>query len=171
MENNTTLRAGNKIVIREMKQGDIMNILEIEKLSFASPWTKGMLKETLSSPIAANFVMATDKILVGYIMVYSVEDEAHILNLAAHPDHRRRGYASRLIRHTVDRCRDKGVSEFFLEVRESNNCAKTLYRKIGFEVIGRRKRYYTETNEDALVMQLSLHSSCFLSAVRSNEEL
>jgi ribosomal-protein-alanine N-acetyltransferase len=143
--------------IREVTEGDIGNILEIEKRSFVSPWTQGMFEEALSSPISTNFIMEADRNLLGYIMLYAVADEAHILNLATHPDHRREGSASKLIGHTLDYCVRIGVSDFFLEVRESNHGAKNLYRKLGFEVIGRRKRYYTETNEDALVMQLSLH--------------
>jgi [ribosomal protein S18]-alanine N-acetyltransferase len=142
--------------IREMTEEDIGSILEIEKKSFVAPWTKGMFKEALLSPISTSFVMEEEGRLLGYIMLYSVADEAHILNLATHPDRRRQGYISMLIRYTLDYCAKNGVSDFFLEVRESNHGAQNLYRKLGFEVIGRRKRYYTETNEDALVMQLSL---------------
>jgi len=140
-----------------MTEKDIENILEIEKRSFVAPWTRGMFKEAIFSPISTNFVMEGDGHLLGYIMLYSVADEAHILNLATHPDQRRKGNASRLIRYTLDYCAGRGVSDFFLEVRESNHAAKDLYGKYGFKVIGRRRKYYTETNEDALVMQLSVH--------------
>jgi ribosomal-protein-alanine N-acetyltransferase len=139
-----------------MTKGDIGNILEIEKRSFVTPWTRGMFEEALSSPISTNFVMEEHGRLLGYIMLYSVADEAHILSLATHPDQRRKGYALRLINLAVDHCRKKGVIDFFLEVRESNHGARDLYRKLGFEVIGKRKKYYVETNEDALVMRLSL---------------
>jgi [ribosomal protein S18]-alanine N-acetyltransferase len=144
------------LTIRELREQDISDILEIEKQSFATPWTKGMVEETLVSPISTSFVMEEDGRLLGYIMLYSVADEAHILNLAVHPDGRRKGYGSRLLEYAVDHCRRKGVSDFFLEVRESNHSAQGLYMKHGFKTIGRRKRYYTETKEDALVMQLSL---------------
>lgn len=145
------------LTIREMRKGDIENILEIEKQSFVTPWTKGMVEETLASPISANLVLEEGGRLLGYIMLYSVADEAHILNLAIHPARRREGHGSRLISYAIDHSRERGVSDFFLEVRESNHSAQGLYRKLGFNAIGRRKRYYTETNEDALVMQLSLH--------------
>lgn len=143
--------------IREMAESDIEKVLEIERQSFVSPWTNRMFEETITSPISMSFTIEIDSLLLGYIMSYLVENEAHIMNLAIHPDHRGKGCASRLVRHTINYCEGKGVSEFFLEVRESNINAKNLYRKLGFEVIGRRKRYYSETNEDALVMQLSLH--------------
>lgn len=143
--------------IRAMAGGDIDRILEIERRSFVSPWTRGMFRETISSPISTSFIVETNIHLLGYIMLYSLGGEAHILNLAVHPDHRRKGYASWLVGYTIDYCKNMGVYDFFLEVRESNSNAQGLYRKYGFEFIGRRKRYYTETNEDALVMQLSLH--------------
>jgi [ribosomal protein S18]-alanine N-acetyltransferase len=144
------------LTIRGMGAQDISAILEIEKQSFVTPWTRGMVEETLASPISTNFVMEEDGSLVGYIMLYSVADEAHILNLAVHRARRRKGHGSRLISHAIDHSEKRGVSDFFLEVRESNHGAQGLYGKHGFRIIGRRKRYYTETKEDALVMQLSL---------------
>ena len=143
-------------IIREMRGDDLIDILEIEKQSFISPWTKRMFEETIESPISTNSVIEINSEILGYIMLYSVEDEAHIMNLAVHPDCRGREYASRLMTHTVSHFVGKNVSEFFLEVREGNINAKRLYTKFGFKVIGKRKRYYTETNEDALVMHLSM---------------
>jgi ribosomal-protein-alanine N-acetyltransferase len=140
-----------------MTEGDIANILEIERQSFVTPWTKGMVEETLASPISVNYILEEGGRLLGYIMLYWVADEAHILNLAIHPARRREGLGSRLISHAIDHSTKSGVSDFFLEVRESNHSAQGLYGKLGFKAIGRRKRYYTETKEDALVMQLSLH--------------
>jgi [ribosomal protein S18]-alanine N-acetyltransferase len=143
-------------IIREMREDDLVDILEIEKRSFISPWTRRMFEETIESPISTNSVIEINSEILGYIMLYSVVDEAHIMNLAVHPDYRGRGYASKLITRTVLHVAMKNVSEFFLEVRESNINAQCLYTKFGFEVIGKRKRYYAETNEDALVMHLSV---------------
>ena len=114
-----------------------------------------MVEETLTSPISVSFVLEEGGRLLGYIMLYSVADEGHILNLAIDPARRREGHGSRLISHATYHSRKRGVSHFFLEVRESNHSAQGLYRKLGFKAIGRRKKYYTETKEDALVMQLS----------------
>ena len=155
-ERNNTLTICAEDIIREMREDDLTDILEIEKRSFISPWTKGMFEETIESPISTNSVIEINSEILGYIMLYSVEDEAHIMNIAVHPDHRGRGYASKLNTHTFLHVIRKNISEFFLEVRESNVNARHLYTKFGFKVIGKRKKYYTETNEDALVMKLSV---------------
>jgi len=144
-------------IIHEMCQDDLDGVLEIEHRSFVSPWTKRLFEDTLASPIATSFVMKKDSRTIGYIMVYSVADEAHILNIAIHPDDRGKGHATSLIQHVLNYFGEKGVREFFLEVREGNVVAIGLYQRFGFEKIGRRKRYYPETNEDALVMCLSVH--------------
>jgi len=141
-----------------MQRDDIAHVLTIETRSFAAPWTKGLFEETLSSPIYANFVMERENATIGYIILYVVADEAHIMNLAVHPDHRRKGYGARRISHAIGYCAKGLVLECFLEVREGNIGAQKLYREYGFRVIGKRKRYYSETNEDALVMQLSLNA-------------
>lgn len=143
--------------IRNMGPDDLDEIMEIEKLSFTSPWTKRLFEETLASPIATSFVIKKGSETIGYIMIYSVTDEAHILNIAVHPDYRCRGYASALIQYALDYFGKSYIHEFFLEVREGNMVAIRLYQRFGFEKIGKRKRYYPETNEDALVMCLSVH--------------
>lgn len=143
--------------IHEMCQDDLDSVLEIENCSFVSPWTKRLFEDTLASPIATCFVMKKVLRTIGYIMVYSVADEAHILNIAVHPDYRGKGHATSLIQHILNYFDEKGVCEFFLEVREGNLVAIGLYQRLGFEKVGRRKRYYPETNEDALVMCLSVH--------------
>lgn len=147
----------NEFIIKEMKEGDVGRILEIEQRSFITPWTKKMIDETLSSSISTGFIIEGGNILLGYIMLYSVLNEAHILNIATNPDYRRKGYATQLVRHIIEYCGKRGISDFFLEVRDSNIKAIKLYRMFGFEVVGKRKGYYTDTHEDALLMQLSLH--------------
>jgi [ribosomal protein S18]-alanine N-acetyltransferase len=142
--------------IRKMEVEDLAAVLEIEEASFISPWTEGMFEETLDSSISEGFVLTAGRSLLGYIILYAVEDEGHIMNIAVEPSALRKGIASMLVAHVISRFREKGVSQFFLEVREGNEPAKKLYRKLGFGTIGRRKRYYTETNEDALVMWLSI---------------
>jgi ribosomal-protein-alanine N-acetyltransferase len=101
--------------------------------------------------------MKKDRATLGYIILYSVADEAHILNIAVHPQYRGKGCASSLIKHVLDYFEEKkDVHEFFLEVREGNMGAIRLYQHFGFEMIGKRKKYYSETNEDALVMCLTV---------------
>ena len=143
--------------IQEMSLNDLDDVMEIEKLSFVSPWTKRFFEETLISPISSSLVMKSGSWAIGYIILYSVADEVHILNIAIHPGYREKGCASSLIQYVLNYFKGKGVHEFFLEVREGNLSAISLYQKFGFEKIGKRKKYYTETNEDALVMCLSVH--------------
>jgi ribosomal-protein-alanine N-acetyltransferase len=143
--------------IREMSLDDLDDVMEIERLSFVSPWTKRLFEETLISPISASFIIKNGTGTIGYIVLYSVADEAHILNIAIHPRCQGKGCASGLLQHALEYFKVKGVHEFFLEVREGNVTAIRLYQRFGFEMIGKRKKYYSETNEDALVMCLSVH--------------
>jgi len=153
---NTAETCLDDVTIRAMGPADLEDILEIERLSFISPWTRGMFKDTICSPIARNLVLEKDNKIIGYIMLYSVEDEVHIMNIAIHPVHRRKGFGIYLVNRVVEDCSKDGGTEFFLEVREGNRAAQGLYRTLGFSVIGKRKRYYRETGEDAYVMHMSL---------------
>jgi len=94
--------------------------------------------------------------IVGYLCFWLVEGETHILNLAVHPERRRQGIASRLLRWGLDYCREKGAREITLEVRRSNYKAISLYRRFHFEPRGVRPRYYGDTGEDAVIMTLDL---------------
>ena len=137
-----------------MKQEDLHDVLAIEKCSFLSPWSQRLFEEALASPISINLVVKKGKSLIGYFIMYNIEDEVHILNVAVHPDYRGKGYGTKLLHHVLTTFHKERTMEFFLEVRESNTAAIHLYRKFGFEIIGKRRRYYSETNEDALVMSL-----------------
>ena len=143
------------VTIRDMKESDLEEVLQIEKKSFADPWSRRLFKETLSFPHSINFVLQeANGALLGYINFYLIGEEAHMLNLAIHPDWRKKGLAAQLLNHAIDFLKRRKAAHFFLEVREGNLDAIRLYGKFGFQMIGRRKRYYVETNEDALVMHL-----------------
>ncbi|MBP6941624.1 MAG: ribosomal protein S18-alanine N-acetyltransferase [Syntrophorhabdaceae bacterium] len=155
MEKNAEARLGF-VTVRTMVRTDLEGVLEIERLSFVSPWTRGMFEDTICSPIAKNLVLEKDNRVIGYIMLYSVEDEAHIMNIAIHPAHRRKGFGVYLVNYIIEECSGEGITDFFLEVREGNRGAQGLYRTLGFSVIGKRKGYYRESGEDAYVMHMSL---------------
>jgi len=142
--------------IRGMAIEDLDEVMEIERLSFVSPWTGRLFEETLGSSVSTSVVMEKGGSVVGYVILYAVKPEAHILNIAVHPKHRGKGYGAGLINYVLNHFKLQKVTEFFLEVREGNIGAIRLYRRYGFEKIGKRKKYYTETNEDAVVMRLSL---------------
>jgi ribosomal-protein-alanine N-acetyltransferase len=96
--------------------------------------------------------------VLGYICIWLVNGEVHILNLACHPDFRRHGIATSLLKYSLLFSIQKGVKKAFLEVRECNHEALSLYEKYGFEPIGIRKGYYSDTKEDAIVMVLEMES-------------
>ena len=90
----------------------------------------------------------------GYLIFWVVLDEMHILNLAVHPDHRRRSIAQRLLAEGLAQARTLGAELAWLEVRPSNLAALALYESFGFKEVGRRPRYYDDTQEDALLLTL-----------------
>lgn len=143
-------------IVRWMGIGDLDRIMEIERKSFIAPWSKRMFEEAIFSPLSKGFVINRDSGIVGYIVFYIVDVEAHIMNFAVMQAERKRGYGRQLLTHALAFFREQGATECYLEVREHNENARRLYAFFGFEVISRRKRYYPETGEDALVMQLFL---------------
>ena len=143
--------------IRRMKKSDLEEILSIEKKSFLSPWSRTAFENEIqadySYPLILTSSNSSQTKILGYLICWLILDECHILNLSVHADYQRKGLASRLIKHLFEFCQKKGVSHLYLEVRTSNQKAIALYKKYGFEIYGQRKRYYTDTGEDALLMQ------------------
>jgi [ribosomal protein S18]-alanine N-acetyltransferase len=144
--------------IREMTEEDLEEVLQIERVSFPVPWSRGLFERELWIPFAKAFIareIPPDQ-LVGYLCFWLVASETHILNLAVHPRWRRKGIGTRLLRYGIDYCRNKGVQEITLEVRRSNYKAISLYRHLRFQPWGIRRGYYNENGEDAIVMGLRL---------------
>jgi ribosomal-protein-alanine N-acetyltransferase len=100
--------------------------------------------------------LSTQKSLLGYCCFWTVFGEVHIMNLAIHPDWRRKGIATRLVEETISISRKNAVQKIHLEVRRSNDPARSLYEKFGFKVIAIRSNYYSQPREDALLMALDL---------------
>ena len=94
--------------------------------------------------------------VVGYIVFWQIRDDVQINNIAVHPDCRGLGLGEALMRYAIAKSREAGAAFMTLEVRQSNTAALTLYKKLGFEVMGTRKNYYTKPDEDAYVMALVL---------------
>jgi len=148
-----------------MTYQDLEQVLEIETESFPRPWSRGLFEKELLTPFARSLVAAevsSGKIL-GYLCFWVVGQETHILNLAVHPQYRRRGIGGLLLRQGLEDCRKKGVELITLEVRRSNYKAISLYRSFHFQPQGIRRRYYTDSGEDAVIMGLNLGNSNFLS--------
>ncbi|NLT21533.1 MAG: ribosomal protein S18-alanine N-acetyltransferase [Syntrophorhabdus sp.] len=150
---------GGEVTMREMTTGDIDGVLEIERVSFAAPWTRGMFEETLSSPVGMSLVAEQEGRIVGYLVFYFAATEMHVMNIAVKQNRRGLGLASWMMSRVMDLARRNSIETCFLEVRESNVPARGLYEKLGFRQVGRRKGYYRETGEDAIVMELELNDA------------
>ena len=136
-----------------MAEADLEQVLSIEQRSFPHPWLRQHFIDELNSPYAFP-LSAFDGSgrLVGYICPMLLLDEGHIMNVAVEPDLRGSGVGRMLVQKVLDDCRQAGASFVSLEVRKSNLSAISLYRKMGFVEVGKRKRYY-ENGEDALMME------------------
>jgi ribosomal-protein-alanine N-acetyltransferase len=136
-----------------MRYEDLDAVMRMERLCFETPWSRWAYATELQSPLSRYLVLELAGEIIGYIGMKQVVDEAHVMTLATHPDHRRRGYARRLIRAGIEAC--PGASYVYLEVRQSNQSARRLYESLGFEAVGVRRKYY-EGREDAVLMTLNL---------------
>ena len=144
------------VTIDLMGNKDLPEILAIEKESFVSPWSAGMFADELrvshSQCLVARLSPDKKSIIGGYLIFWIVADEAHLHNLAVKKEFRRQGLAQGFMDVMKGISGQAGVKTQTLEVRESNEEAIKLYRKCGFVVKGRRPLYYTDTQEDALIM-------------------
>ncbi|HEU4403298.1 MAG TPA: ribosomal protein S18-alanine N-acetyltransferase [Candidatus Polarisedimenticolia bacterium] len=154
-------RAGiGALAISGMVLEDIPAVMEVENRSFPTPWSASSFRhELLENPYASLFVarIPDPPGIIAFACVWVVDEEMKINNLAVHPLWRSRGVATRLLEFLLDFALGQGCREVTLEVRPSNAVALRLYQRTGFAVVGRRKRYYTDTHEDALVMARSVH--------------
>ncbi len=137
-----------------MLDDDVPRILEIERMSFTSPWSEAAFLQEIHKHYAFSRVAEFRHEVIGYICVNYLFDEGHILNLAVHPDFRRQGVATVLMKDALHELEKKGCRFFYLEVRVSNLAAKTFYEHFGFRVVAFRKRYYVSPEEDAALMTL-----------------
>jgi len=139
-----------------MTLDDIPVVVELDKLSFTLPWPERSFRfEITENPASRCWVIEDDKKIVGMIVAWMLVDEAHVATIATHPDHRRQGIARKLLTYALRYMSKEGAVTSFLEVRESNHAAQEMYRKFGYEAVGRRKRYYKDTDEDAILMTLN----------------
>lgn len=151
--------AGERFFIRRMRESDLPSVRAIEARSFSNPWSDNTFRGEIQNT-AVSFPMVVvrrpgDEV-VGYIVYWQIRDDVQVNNIAVHPDCRGLGLGEALMRYAIDRTREAGAAFMTLEVRRSNEPALTLYKKLGFEIMGVRKNYYTKPDEDANVMALVL---------------
>lgn len=143
-------------IIRKMTLQDVQVVVQLDQMSFSLPWPERSFRfELTDNPASRCWVAVVDRRVVGMVVAWLLVDELHIATIATHPDFRRQGIASRLLSHTLLHALEEGARSSFLEVRESNLAAQAMYRKFGYEVSGRRRRYYRDNDEDAILMSLS----------------
>ena len=142
--------------IRRMTEADVPTVTALDKISFSLPWPERSFRfEVTDNPASRCWVAEVDGQVVGMVVAWLFVDEVHVATIATHPDFRRQGIAQKLLIHTLRYTSDEGAVSSFLEVRESNLAAQEMYRKFGYENTGRRKRYYKDNDEDAILMTLS----------------
>jgi len=144
-------------VIRPMQVADIDAVMEIERRSFPTPWSRAAFVSELLDNDRAHYLVAcveTEEAarVVGYIGMWLIAGEGHITNVAVHPDFRQRGIGRRLLEAAADICRACSARRMTLEVRVSNITAQRLYEDLGFVSAGIRRGYYRDNNEDAIIM-------------------
>ena len=132
----------------------VASVAELEKICFGTEaWSEKSVTSELTNPLSLWLVAEEENAVAGYVGSQTVMDETDMMNVAVHPDHRRKGIAKALVDALVEALREKGSRCLTLEVRASNAPAIGLYEKLGFQQVGLRKNYYRNPKEDALILR------------------
>jgi ribosomal-protein-alanine N-acetyltransferase len=143
----------DNVLIRRMGLEDVDGVYHIEQAAFSKPWKReDFVKEMTQNACARYLVAVENDEIIGFAGAWIVLDEAHVTNIAVRADHRGKGIGRRLTRGLMQYAANLGVQYMTLEVRKSNAIAQSLYRSVGFEYVGVRKRYYEDNGEDALLL-------------------
>ncbi len=141
------------VTVREMCLMDIERVHEIERISFKSPWSYEMIRhEVLFNDVAYYLVAVIDGIVVGHAGMWILPPSAHMTNIAVAPEYRNRGVATRLILSLMRHAAHEGVKRISLEVRQNNLVAQRVYYSLDFKYVSTKKRYYTDTGENAFIL-------------------
>lgn len=135
-----------------MNKDHIDGIMEIEKESFAIPWSRASIEKELSNKLAVYIVALEEGRVVGYGGMWHVVNEGHITNIAVHRDYRQRGFGNAIVKRLLEIGKEREMIGLTLEVRKGNAAAIELYRKNGFKLEGIRPEYYEDNKEDAYIM-------------------
>ena len=176
-----------QLALELMREADVATVQEIEREIFATPWPRNAYYRELASRASAHYVVLRqegfverplgftapdlDPTIIGYGGMWRMYDEAHVTTIGVRQDLQHHGYGRILFAGLVQAAYDMGAKWITLEVRASNDNAMRMYETYGFKVIGRRKGYYTDNGEDAIVMWSdSIHSPRFRRAYETNLE-
>jgi [ribosomal protein S18]-alanine N-acetyltransferase len=144
--------AGERFELRRLAYSDLPAVISIERRSFPTPWSLAMFVLELSKPSGICLAATINGELIGYLVCSRYDDVWHLMNVAIHPRRRRERIATALIERLFDEAGED--ARYTLEVRISNGPAIEMYERFGFRSAGRRRRYYHDNGEDALIMWL-----------------
>ena len=139
-----------------MVMSDLSQVLAIERACFPTPWTWENFRFEIHNPCARSLVVRRGTEVLAYVCVWIVAGELKINNIAVRAEWRRRGLGAALLERVLRQARSEACEEASLEVRPSNRAAERLYRRYGFRRVGRKRRYYLDTGEDAVLMAADL---------------
>lgn len=143
------------MTVEKMNESHVASVAALEKLCFADPWSEKSIASELNNPLALWLVAVEGETVCGYIGSQSVMGQSDMMNVAVHPDHRRKGLGEMLVVALCDALSKENES-LTLEVRVSNHPAVALYKKLGFIQVGLRRNYYRNPREDALILKKEL---------------
>ncbi len=146
----------NAIEIRRMRSTDLPRVMLIELSTFTMPWSEATFRGLLRRKDSDLLVAELKGEVVGYAVFWAVFDQGELGNVAVDDEYRGQGIGGKLIEAVLERAQERGVREIFLEVRKSNVRAQELYYTFGYTQVGRRKNYYLEPLEDALVLKKTI---------------
>jgi [ribosomal protein S18]-alanine N-acetyltransferase len=131
---------------------DADTLVDLDRLCFGKLWSRDQYLREIESPNSDIVLLLRDDQLIAYGCVWAIVDEAHITILGTHPEHLRQGHARKVLKELLRLAIAREMKRATLEVKESNQAAIALYQTLGFEEAGRRKKYYSDTKEDALIL-------------------
>ena len=142
------------MIFTEMNEAHVSQVGELEKLCFGTEaWSEKSVASELNNKLALWLVAEEAGKVWGYVGSQTVMDETDMMNIAVHPDHRNQGIAAGLVDNLIDALKARGSHSLMLEVRVSNEPARKLYEKLGFQQVGLRKNYYRNPKEDACILR------------------
>lgn len=151
-----------EVVVRHMTFEDIPGVIDIEVLCFPIPWTHHAFRMEMRNKLAVYQVAVIDKKIVAYGGMWLIMEEAHITNIAVHPQYQSRGIGKKIVEALVQEADQRRIQRMTLEVRKSNEVAIQLYKTMGFLVSGIRPGYYHDNGEDAIIMWKEVKETDFL---------
>ena len=138
-----------------MEESDLTQVAEIEKKIFSQPWSEKSFQDSIKEENNIYVSVEIDGVIAGYCGIWNVAGEGQINNVAVDPTFRNQGIGYAMLQYAIDKCKDKGILSFTLEVRKSNEYAIRLYEKLGFVNCGIRKNFYDYPKEDAIIMWIN----------------